>query len=358
MPPATETGKPAHYSLTDEARSVQLPAIKGFVWSETDEPHATRRRLILAKYPQIRKLFTKERRTFYVVVAVVLAQLFVARWVQTASWWTLLLVAYVFGGTVNHAMQMAVHELSHNLCWEEELHNKLTGILANMPTGLPSSILFQKYHMEHHQFQGCDGWDLDVPTDWEGRFFTNPLLKTAWVILQPVFYSFRPMLIKPKKPGFWETVNFVTVFAFDFAVYWFIGGKGLAYMLIGTIMGFGLHPASGHLLAEHFLTKSGQEETYSYYGPVNWVNFNVGYHNEHHDFPRIPWSNLPKAKKIAAEFYDPLPHHTSYLEVFRAYIFDAHITPFSRVKRKAPSKIYKAPKSEAIHTGDIDPLTE
>jgi hypothetical protein len=40
-------------TLTDEARAVQLPAIKDFQWSETDEPHCTRRRLILAKYPQV-----------------------------------------------------------------------------------------------------------------------------------------------------------------------------------------------------------------------------------------------------------------------------------------------------------------
>jgi sphingolipid delta-4 desaturase len=73
------------------------------------------------------------------------------------------------------------------------------------------------------------------------------------------------------------------------------------------------------------------------------VNFNVGYHNEHHDFPRIPWSNLPKLKAIAPDFYDNLPQYTSYTRVFLRYIFDSKITPFSRVKRAAPSKIYKTP---------------
>lgn len=375
MPPATEKDAPASsadaipksslggapsYRLTDEARAVQLPKLKDFVWSETDEPHATRRRLILAKYPQIRELFTKEPRTFLVVVAVVVSQLLVARWAQTAPWYWFVLVAYVFGGTVNHTMQMAGHELSHNLCWEEDWANKLTAILANFPTALPSAILFQKYHMEHHQFQGCDGWDLDVPTEWEGRFFTNPLLKTLWIILQPVFYSFRPMLIKPKEPGAWGVFNFVAVACFDVAVYFLLGGWALAYLLVGTLMGFGLHLASGHLIAEHFVTSAGNEETYSYYGPVNWVNFNVGYHNEHHDFPRIPWSNLPKLKAIASDFYDPLPQYTSYAAVFWRYITDANITPFSRVKRPAPQKgsaFYRmAAKENAKVTGDIDPI--
>jgi sphingolipid delta-4 desaturase len=308
---------------------------KDFAWSDSDEPHATRRRAILAKYPEIRSLFTKEPRTALFVVLILIAQLFVAKWAQTASLGWILVVAYVFGGTVNHTLQLAVHELSHNLCWESLIANKLTAILANFPTGVPSAIVFQKYHMEHHQFQGVDGVDTDIPTTQEVSIFTNSLLKLFWLVLQPFFYAFRPLMVKPKQPGFWEGVNGLSVLAFDVAVYCTIGGWGLFYLITGSLLGLGLHPAAGHFVAEHYTLTPGQE-TYSYYGPCNFVNFNVGYHNEHHDFPKVPWSNLPKVSKMAPEFYSSLPSYTSYIYVLYRYVIDPNVGPFSRIKRKAP----------------------
>jgi len=248
-------------------------------------------------------------------------------------WCTTLIIAYVVGGTVSHSLQLAVHELSHNLCFESIVANRILAIFSNLATGLPSAVTFTRYHMEHHQYQGVDGIDVDIPTDAEVRFFTNSAKKALWVFLQPFFYALRPMVVKPKQPTYWEGINWTSQITFDILIIYLTGGKGFLYIILSTLLGLGLHPAAGHFIAEHYQFVKGQE-TYSYYGPCNWLNFNVGYHYEHHDFPKIPWSRLPKVARIAPEFYKDLPYYTSYISVMKRYITDPTIGPFSRIKRK------------------------
>lgn len=186
--------------------------------------------------------------------------------------------------------------------------------------------------MEHHEYQGEDGIDADIPTAAEGHIFFNRPLKVLWVLLQPAFYALRPLVVVPKSPTIWEGVNWVVQLSFDAAIFYAFGLKGLVYLLCGTLLGMGLHPMAGHFIAEHYTFLRGQE-TYSYYGPLNWFSFNVGYHNEHHDFPFVPGARLAKLREMAPEFYDTLPHHNSWVWVIVRYIMDPHVGPFSRVKR-------------------------
>lgn len=252
--------------------------------------------------------------------------------INEAPWWAVVVVAYTIGGTINHSMTLAMHEISHNLAFRKVAYNRILGIIANLPFGVPAFASFKRYHMEHHKYQGETGVDTDVPTEMEGRFFVTPLRKLLWCFLQPLFYALRPMTIVPKQPGMKEAINITCQVCFDVAIVYFFGAKSLIYLIIGTLLGMGFHPMAGHFIAEHY-TFVRSQETYSYYGPLNWLSFNVGYHNEHHDFPNIPGSRLPEVRKMAPEFYDPLPYHSGWMKVILDYIRLTPITPFSRVIR-------------------------
>ena len=47
--------------------------------------------------------------------------------------------------------------------------------------------------------------------------------------------------------------------------------------------------------------------------------FNLNYHVEHHDFPKVPWSSLPKVKEIASEFYDGLEQSPGFVHTLRMW---------------------------------------
>ncbi len=233
----------------------------------------------------------------YVVNVMIIAQLIAAYLLRDASWSTILVAGYCFGGVLNHSMTLAIHEISHNLAFghSKPLLNRFLAIWANLPLGIPYSITFKKYHLEHHKYQGDQSMDVDIPSRLEGKLFYNTFTKVLWVVLQPFFYALRPLFMRPKPLTGLELLNAVVQLVFDVIIVFTMGYKSLAYLIIGNFLAMGLHPVAGHFISEHFMFKKGYE-TYSYYGPLNWITFNVGYHNEHHDFPNIPGCRLPEVR--------------------------------------------------------------
>ena len=267
------------------------------------------------------------------VILNIISSFFVSRVFDLSYLWTTVL-AYCLGGIINHSLVLAIHEISHNVIFGNAypVANRLFGIWANLPVGIPMSISFKKYHVEHHRYLATDGYDVDLPTDFEGKFFHSIPTKILWMFLQPAFYTLRPLVIHPKAPTKLELLNVAVQIVFDFLLVYFCGFKALYYLVIGSFLAMGLHPMAAHFIAEHYMFDRGQE-TYSYYGPWNYLTWNVGYHMEHHDFPYIPGSRLPEVKRIAAEFYDTLPQHKSWRSVIWKFLFDPSCGPYGRVKR-------------------------
>ncbi|KAF2303346.1 hypothetical protein GH714_016968 [Hevea brasiliensis] len=312
-----------------------------FFWSYTDEPHASREKTDPLSISSNQTALWPDPLAFLKVTVVVSLQLWTATLLHDAGWLKILATAYFFGSFLNHNLFLAIHELSHNLAFSTPVYNRWLGIFANLPIGVPMSVTFQKYHLEHHRFQGVDGIDMDIPSSVEGHLVTNVVTKSVWVIFQLFFYALRPLFLNPKPPGYWEFINLFIQIALDVTMVYFWGWKSFAYLILSTFVGGGMHPMAGHFISEHYVFKPDQE-TYSYYGPLNFLTWHVGYHNEHHDFPRIPGSKLHKVKEIAPEYYEGLESYKSWSQVIYMYIMDWTVGPYSRMKRKVSTTTKKS----------------
>jgi sphingolipid delta-4 desaturase len=69
-------------------------------WSYMDEPHASRRQAILAKYHQVKKLYGHDPNMRYAVLCLVALQCTLASYAPHFSCFTFVVMAYVVGGTV------------------------------------------------------------------------------------------------------------------------------------------------------------------------------------------------------------------------------------------------------------------
>lgn len=326
-----------------------------FDWADDYHTHNRRRAIILKKYPEIRKLMTYDPVFKWKVLAMVAAQIISFVLLSSvSSFWVFFISAYFFGGVINHSLTLAIHDISHNQAYGygRPLANRLFGMVANLPMGIPTSVTFKKYHADHHAFLGKQA-DTDLPTEWEGRFFNTSPRKILWLILNPLFYAIRPMVVSPKPIEALEVLNLIVQFSFDYVIVRYLGWHILLYMILSSLVCMGLHPIAGHFLSEHYVFFYEEDyleklrvhqkelsekllvpETFSYYGPWNLLTYNVGYHVEHHDFPNIPSSLLPEVRRIAAEFYEPLCYHTSWTRALLRYILDPRMGPFARIRRK------------------------
>lgn len=316
----------------------QIPA---YYTSAEDEPHKTRCRDILRAHPEVKELIGRNPWTGAVLLFLLTLQIGIASQVGSAGlqyWWVALIAAYCIGAFASHCMYVIIHEATHNLIFKSKLMNKVAGVCADLTNTFPGALAFRNYHLKHHAHMGDHDFDADLPLPWEAKIVKNSTWRKAvWLFCFPIMQVSRSMYTsKVKTINTWVIINLISVFLFDFIIIYFFGFNAIIYLLFSMVFGLGLHPVGARWIQEHF-TLTEDQETYSYYGWLNNLSMNVGYHNEHHDFPSIPWNRLPALRKMAPEFYDTLIYHESWTKLLLSFLFNPDYSLYSRITRAESS---------------------
>ena len=310
-----------------------------FTSSTEHEPHRGRHREILRRFPQIRSLYGHDPRTGTITYAVVIAHLGIAYALQRfadagsifGAWWVVPIVAYGVGAFASKWCGVGIHESSHNLVYRTTPQNIAFSFVANLPVLVPAAAFFRRYHLDHHAYMGIHGRDNDLPTHWEVKLVRrSAILKALWLFFFVFFGTLARGFVR--RPNRWEVANVVIQIAFDVVLFLCLGWTAIAYLGLSLMFSFGLHPIAGNFIHEHYLW-NGHQETWSYYGPLNKLTLNLGYHTEHHDFMRVPSRRLPELHAIAAEYYDTLDSHRSWAWVLWHFIRSPEMGHFSRITR-------------------------
>jgi sphingolipid 4-desaturase/C4-monooxygenase len=289
--------------------------------------HLRRHRAILSEHPRVRELFGHDPSSAAWAVALAATQIALGVWVSRTALWGLLALAITVGAVVAHALGVLIHEASHNLIFKGAWKNKAVAILANLPHGAPAAVEFRHQHMLHHKYLGDagdpEGRDTQAPTrkeiDVVGHSALRKLLSFTF---GRFFYRARPANAVPHDKWFFANVGACVVTDALLVAVW--GFRPLVYLLLSALVAFGPHVLGARRVAEHLTIRRGQP-TDSYYGPLNRLSFDVGYHVEHHDFPAIPWRSMRRLRAIAREHYDGLATVKSWAHLMAKYFFDARL---------------------------------
>ena len=249
--------------------------LSDFYWAGPYQTHARRRRAILKKYPQIRQLMHHDQKFKWHCLAVVTIQLvsfFIISYIlldgfslmsnryyynNNLHWSLRTFGLFLFGFLVtcplNHMLVIAIHDIAHNQAFGSDhfLANRLFGMVVSLPTTLPISFGFYKYHKDHHAYLGRVA-DTDLPFEWEGRLINTPLRKVLHLIIYPMMFAIRPSLISPKPTHWLDVFTFAVQIGFDYLLYQCMGATMTIYIFFCTGL-VGIHPIGTHVLTEHFV---------------------------------------------------------------------------------------------------------
>lgn len=314
----------------------QEPASKHGI-SPQSRRHNDMRRDAVKAHPELADLSGPDPRTALALPILLAVHWTIAWLVSDAGILVIGLSAFLVGQIVYHSAASLIHETCHKLVFREP-RAKLGFDLALefILTSYGKQLIYQHQHItSHHPFVG------DYERDYEHEDIcalqarqhvirTTPKRQRALTLITLVIHSL-PLgfmladFILPRlnawasgrpisdpverftgtRPTSKEMRPFIAVSILsNLAMIVLLGPWALLYHLWSLSFFLGKMGISnlGQSLSEHPGTDD-VNPTRSTYGPINWLLFNTGYHNEHHSFPNVAWTRLPALHKGAPEVF-------------------------------------------------------
>jgi sphingolipid 4-desaturase/C4-monooxygenase len=110
------------------------------------------------------------------------------------------------------------------------------------------------------------------------------MLITLRSTFQILFYALRPTFVRSQRLTRWHILNIIAQALFDYTLVRFFGSNPLTYLIASSFFAGSLHPCAGHFIAEHYLWDGMEQETFSYYGWLNVLAYNVRFLPSHNGF--------------------------------------------------------------------------
>jgi sphingolipid 4-desaturase/C4-monooxygenase len=294
-------------------------------------------RTLLRRHPEARALVGPDWRSA-LAIPVLLALHWGMAWaVADASLWVIFLAAFFFGQIVLHAAGALVHETAHRLVFRGRRAKLAFDLGLEVILGsFARQLTYQHEHVSsHHRYLG------DYERDYEHEDVCALLarrdyaaqrpagnrivtLATLALHLLPFGFALADLIVprfyraatgrtpkdaqrrlRPTQPTRQERAMFIGVSIGANLVLLAVFGPW-AWLYHNWSLSIFLGKCGvtnlGQSLSEHEGSPA-EHPTRSTYGPINWLLFNTGYHNEHHTLVSVAWTRLPALRAMAPDLF-------------------------------------------------------
>jgi len=284
----------------------------------------------------VKLLSQPDMSTFTITILLFISQVCIASTIQNVSfgfWFKVI----VFGAPISHGLYLMCLEFASNLCFGYEILDRFSGIFCNFGTGFPYSEFLRFFESEHRAFHNSTSHiDPHKPTPSEITLVRGVGLKILYLFIYP-FLLARRLVFRNHSFRYnthmsnfliWNIVLQILV---NFFVWYWLGIPALLYIWASSYFASApIHPIATHILLQHIRInkKLKLAHVYSYYGPMNVLVFNSGFHREKHLHPKVPWFRLPLIRQLYfhQEGAKTNISYQSILQSLHDFIFDQNAT--------------------------------